>query len=198
MGRFTQSFTIQRLANTLARTFPRNKTMTDSHQYISVDVESCPPTSYTSAGDAIDSSRTLNASSSLIEIQECCRSQILNKFWWTGDRCGFCLENASLCLSSESTRLILAKMDGNCSEVPTFQSENVYRLLFSRVNLESEWCPKSEIAPCLGRKLTRIEKTDFGYVIKFNGVRPLLFTVLRVLKAGAVLPASLIHFSVAE
>jgi len=46
--------------------------------------------------------------------------------------------------------------------------------------------------------LTRIEKTDFGYVIKFNGVRPLLFTVLRVLKAEAVLPASLIHFSVAE
>lgn len=162
-----------------------------------IDVESFCVDGASTARDAIRLSQEMDTSSELISIRALIRSCVLTDFRWAGDQCVLSFGKASIMLRADLGRLFLSLSDSNSYPLDSFPNLDSRFLLRFRGerSIEVDWSPNSELSKCHGHELTRINKSDFGYWIKFRRSESILFSALRVVSSTIAIPKTIIYFA---
>lgn len=161
-----------------------------------VDVEPCPVDGASTAREAVEASREMNMSHELNVIRETFRLRIFTAFRWSGDECRLVFDEIAINLKANLRGICLNRADSIVSiDSPADLPDRwILRFRFEKT-FEVDWSPLDELSDCLHRELTRIDKSDFGYWIKFRSLEPILFSPLRVVTSNIKLPGSIVYFS---
>lgn len=161
-----------------------------------IDVEPCLVEGASTAREAVEASREMNMSHELNTIRETFRLRVLTAFRWSGDECRFVFDEIAIKLKANLGGICLSRADSVVSIDSLADSPDRWILRFRcEKPFEVDWSPREELSDCLHLELTRIDKSDFGYWIKFRSLEPILFSPLRVVTSNIKLPGSIVYFS---
>lgn len=161
-----------------------------------IDVEPCLVEGSSTAREAVEASREINMSHELDRIRETFRFRVLTAFRWSGDECRLVFDEIAIRLKANPLGICLNRADSIVSIDSLADSPDRWILRFRcERTFEVDWSPSDELSDCLHRELTRIDKSDFGYWIKFRNLEPFLFSPLRVVTSNIKLPGSIVYFS---
>jgi hypothetical protein len=161
-----------------------------------IEVEPCFVQGASTAREAVEASREMNMSDELNVIRETFRLRVLTAFRWSGDECSLVFDEIAIKLKANLGGIGLNRADWIISIDSLADSPDRWILRFRcEKTFEVDWSPRDELSDCLHRELTRIDKSDFGYWIKFQSLEPILFSPLRVVTSNIKLPRSIVYFS---
>jgi hypothetical protein len=161
-----------------------------------IEVEPCFVQGASTAREAVEASREMNMSDELNVIRETFRLRVLTAFRWSGDECSLVFDEIAIKLKANLGGIGLNRADWIVSIDSLADSPDRWILRFRcEKTFEVDWSPRDELSDCLHRELTRIDKSDFGYWIKFQSLEPILFSPLRVVTSNIKLPRSIVYFS---